>query len=273
MIVVDAHAHIHKCFDISYFLKSAYYNLKTKLRLFKHDNSFTGTLLLVDTPDAEGFRRLLDLVNRQSNSSGPTPKSWSLCRTNEETSLRFVLESGENIVVIAGRQIVSKENLEVLAIGTCRKFGESDRLKVLIREIDQVDAVPIIPWGVGKWIGKRGQIVEDLIHSSCIPQFFLGDNANRPAFWSRPPLFRKGEEKGIKNLPGSDPLPFPGEARRVGQFGFAMKGSLDSEAPTQDLRRRLLDSSATIHQFGSGETLFRFLHNQMRIQYHKFTGL
>jgi hypothetical protein len=89
--------------------------------------------------------------------------------------------------------------------------------------------------------------------------------------WPRPAQFRRAEERGIKNLPGSDPLPFPNEARRVGRVGVVLNGSLDLRYPAQDLKRKLLDSSTSFQQFGRREMPLRFVRNQLKMQLRTLT--
>ena len=181
----------------------------------------------------------------------------------------FVARDRFPIVVVAGRQIPTRERLEILAVGTRREFEEGQPTRGLIQRVAQTGALPVVPWGAGKWMGERGQLVDGLIRSSELPLFFLGDSGNRPVFWPRPTHFRRAEEEGIKILSGSDPLPFSGETKRVGSFGVALKGSLDAETPAQDLKRRVLNPSTVLHQFGSGETPLRFIRNQLRMQFRK----
>jgi hypothetical protein len=157
----------------------------------------------------------------------------------------------------------------VLALGTRRIFEKGEPARRLIKETAQSGALPVLPWGIGKWLGRRGQLIEDLIRDPNLPSLFLGDNSHRPAFWPRPSVFESASKRGLKNLPGSDPFPFPEEVRRVGSVGVALRGSLDIEMPFHDLKRRLLNPSTTLRQFGSREPLVRFVRNQLRMQLRK----
>ena len=57
---------------------------------------------------------------------------------------------------------------------------------------------------------------------------FLGDNGNRPLFWSiSRKFFIKQKKKELINLPGSDPLPFNSEEKRPGSFGFYFNEKLN----------------------------------------------
>lgn len=271
LTLVDAHVHLRRCFDVDTFLKGAFSNLEEIKQGFGCDKQYSKILVLTDAQDEHGFDRLMSEVNDEYSSDTQNRSEFSLHETKEEISLCVMSEENGVLGIVAGQQLVSQENLEILAIGTRHSFKEGRAIEDLIREIAGAGALPVVPWGFGKWVGSRGQLVKQLLRNPELPQIFLGDSANRPAFWSRPAHFRLAEEQGIKNLPGSDPLPFPSECQRTGSFGFALGGSLNLETPAQDLKRRLLDPSTTLQQFGRGETPFRFVRNQLKMQLRKLT--
>jgi len=126
--------------------------------------------------------------------------------------------------------------------------------------------IPVVPWGFGKWMGKRGNILSEFLEKGSSFPLFLGDNSGRPSFLPRPPQFRMGKENGVQVLPGSDPLPFPSECRKPGSFGFAISGSVDPDKPGYAIRRILLDSLTRPISYGQLETLPRFLRNQLFMQ-------
>lgn len=229
-----------------------------------------GVLCLTEASSDRGFDQLMnafDLAPERSQGSG---EGWVRFETDEPSSVRFG-RTDDEIVVLAGQQLASEEGLEVLAIGTRRSFEEDQSLKALVRAVSRANAIPVVPWGVGKWLGRRGRRVEAVIQNLDLPPFFLGDSGNRPAFWPQPSQFKMAEERGIRNLPGSDPLPFPEEVQRVGSVGVALEGDLDLKTPTQDLKERLLDPSTTFRPFGQRETPLRFVRNQFKMQLRKLT--
>ncbi len=266
MIAVDAHAHLRPCFEVRAFLQAAYRNLSEEGGgESSSEKGFTRVLFVLSTPAGEGIHRL----ERTSGQwMGEEPGAWSSQNTEESVSM-WVAPAGEGeqkMAIISGRQIVSQEDLEVLALGTRRQFEDGTSVSVLLRKIAQSGALPVLPWGVGKWWGRRGRVVRNLIEDTSLPPFLLGDNANRPAFWPRPSLFRRAEERGLKILPGSDPLPFPAEVQRTGSFGARLRGKLSLESPAQDLKNKLLDPSVEFRSFGRLETPLRFVRNQLKTQ-------
>jgi len=271
LIMMDGHAHFHRGFEADLFLESAHANFRDAAQRVAPDASFVGVLLLTEGGQENGFKRLLAQVKRENGERRSAAAAWSVQDTEEPTSARFTAGNRAPILVVVGRQIPTRERLEVLAVGTRREFEEGRPIRTLIQEVSRSGALPVVPWGAGKWIGERGQLVDELVRSSNLPPFFLGDSGNRPAFWPQPSLFRVAKKHGIRNLPGSDPLPFSSEVQRVGSFGVALNGSLDLEKPAQDLKRKVLDLSPTLHPFGEGETPLRFLRNQLKMQFRKLT--
>ncbi len=94
-----------------------------------------------------------------------------MSQTSEENSLLCFNSNGHKIFFIAGRQIVTSEKLEVLALGLREDFKDNKPIEEVIDYIILKNALPVIPWGVGKWSGKRGAIVENLIEQN--PKFFF----------------------------------------------------------------------------------------------------
>lgn len=269
LVLVDGHVHLHSCFEPAAFLKAAQMNFDHVAQRFHPGQSFAGVLCLTEGARETGFDRLLDVGKRQ-NAAGPAgPNAWRLRHTKEDTSLVFSSTAARTLMVIAGRQLVSRERLEVLAIGTRQPFTEGAPVQDLIRQTAEADALPVIPWGFGKWTGARGKLVRQLLHTPGLPPFFLSDSGNRPAFWPPSSLFRLAQEKGIRNLPGSDPLPFSDEYRRPGSFGFVLPGPLSSTTPARNLKEKVSDPATPIPCFGNGETPWRFIRNQLGMQYQK----
>lgn len=271
LTLVDAHVHIYSCFRVAALVEEASSNFAQILGNDRDDGRFVGVLCLTTSPDGRRFSWLKDTLSTALARWSSPSRRMKLIETQEDASFRLSSVDGDTLVVIAGRQITSIENLEVLAIGTREELESGIPAELLIERIAGVGAIPIIPWGVGKWLGHRGQRVKEMIRDKDLPRFFLGDSGNRPKFWPRPRQFEMAEERGIRNLPGSDPLPFPDEFQRVGSYGTALKGELDPETPFRNLKERLLSRSTTFQPFGEQEAPLRFVRNQLKMQLRKLT--
>ena len=111
---------------------------------------------------------------------------WKIHPTEEPLSLIAKNERDETLVMIAGRQITTIEGLEVLALITNQEFKERRAITEIIQTIRHVGALPVVPWGFGKWMGRRGRHLKRLLTEVKNSDFFLGDNGGRPRFLPRP---------------------------------------------------------------------------------------
>lgn len=116
---------------------------------------------------------------------------------------------------IKAEQVNTRERIEVIVVGCEYSIEENLPVESYIdRYADRF--LVILPWGVGKWLGKRGQIVSELLnHRTGI---VLGDNGGRPSWW-KVSQFQLANELNVPVLRGSDPLPVPSYHRRV--LGYA----------------------------------------------------
>ena len=109
-------------------------------------------------------------------------------------------------------------------------------------------------------------MIKKLIQDPEVPRFFLGDNRNRPVFWPRPALFNDAAGRGIKTLPGSDPLPLPGHFALPGCYGFSLEGPFDPDYPWRSIQEILLDPDQFLRPYGRQVGLFGFLGTQLRLK-------
>jgi hypothetical protein len=192
---------------------------------------------------------------------------WTAQPTSEAVSLRLARPDGATLFLVAGRQIVSSDGLEAVALGL--RDAPPDRqhtLADLVTSIRDAGATPIIPWGAGKWLGRRGAVVRHVLAGASAGQLFLGDNGGRPWFWPTPAPFAIAAAKRIWTLPGSDPLPFPDHAERAGSFGFRLSGTLDAASPATDLLAGLRDVPNQPDRFGRLRGTTTFVWDQFRMQ-------
>ena len=154
-------------------------------------------------------------------------------------------KSRSAIYILAGRQIVTKEDLEVLALATDSCFEEGQPLEKTIQAVLKKGGIPVVPWGFGKWIGTRGRHLQRLVKSAPMGLFFA-DSSSRPTFWSEPLLFDRARRNGLAILSGTDPFPLKSEVNRVGLAGFKIAGILDDARPATSLRQALLSASRAL---------------------------
>jgi len=265
--LIDAHVHIYDCFDISTFLDSAIHNFRKAAQDSSVGTRFIGVLLLTETASDHKFEALKEIASgRTENRDAP---SWQFTNTEEDCSL--LAENGENqVLVVAGRQIITREKLEILALGTTRSFPDRLPIREVLATIRASQALAVLPWGFGKWLSDRGLVIEELLNSAHHPDYFLGDNSGRPGFLPRPRFFAQAKKRGIRILPGSDPLPFPREMVKPGSFGFILNHRISIITPASDIKKLLSEPEIAVNPYGQTERPLRFVRNQIAMQLAKY---
>lgn len=266
MILVDAHVHIYDCFHLPTFFESAFANFQSEAARMGQVDDFTAILLLTETSKDNWFERLESYASNKTTAETKTIRDWTFHRTDENCSLCARGSKNQSLFLIAGRQIVTTEKLEVLALDTDKSFKDGAPIEQVIQSIRDMGAIPVIPYGFGKWIGQRGKILRDLLKKTESTKLFLGDNGGRPKFLHLPSQFKQAEKKGIRVLPGSDPLPFLSQCIRPGSFGFFVEGAVSTTHPARDIIRILLDPANTFKPYGQPEPFLRFFRNQLLMQ-------
>jgi hypothetical protein len=164
------------------------------------------------------------------------------------------------------------EGLEVLAVAPRYKIIGKKPAEIMISEVIKADALAIVPWGFGKWIGKRGKVLKKILQNSNLGGLFLGDNSGRPRFLTERHFFDLARQKNIKILPGSDPLPLPNEVSKAGSFGLSLNGEISSKQPAEDIKRKLRSPELAFDTFGQLESIGRFIKHQLLMQLLKHSS-
>lgn len=264
--VVDAHVHIHDCYDVDDFLEHAYRNLDRA----SQDNPGTPRvfyLLMTETADDDYFGALKALASGNPSATPVRLKHWSVALTAEDESL-VLSEGTRRVVVVAGRQVACKEGLEVLMLGTNRRFADRRSIHEVLAEASALGVPHVIPWGAGKWFFARARLLSTLVRENRGPLFFLGDEGGRPAFWPYPRHFREAASVGVRDLPGTDPLPFPHDVEKVGRVGLTVGLDFDEARPAQCLLAAL-GAGKPFQRFARLEPPHRFIRNQVAMQLRK----
>jgi hypothetical protein len=171
--------------------------------------------------------------------------------------------------VMAGQQIITAEKLEVLALATSAKIADGKPLAETVDAVRRGGGLAVLPWGVGKWLGKRGELLDRFLQETSPESLFVGDNGGRPVFWPRPALFDRAEQRGIRLLSGSDSLPLAGEERRVATFGAMIDGELSDSLPAAELKSLLCKPGISITPFGKPAGVLQFLRMQLGLRLEK----
>lgn len=242
-LLVDGHVHLHRPVEPGGLLDAAEANLGRARVRRGLDADVPGCLLFVDGAREDAFQHLR---TRLAAGSG-----WRIRRTREDESLYATRGRTTCLLLIAGCQVRTAEGLEVLGIGTRTRVPDGESLATTLDALRAADAVPVVPWGFGKWWGRRGRLVRRLAEAGEPGSLCLGDNAGRPRRAPVPEPFRRALERGLMVLPGTDPLPLAGRYTRTGSFGFVVDGEIARATPARSFRallRRVGHQPAT---FGS----------------------
>lgn len=236
-LAIDSHVHIYPFYSPHRLFDSAHRNLSriapTAERL---------AICLTERAGYFAFEALArgDLV--------ATP--WKIAATPEPNVLHASTSDGRALYVLAGRQIITAERLEVLALGVDLRLEDGAPVRDVIAQVRTAGACPVLPWGLGKWWGRRGQIVRQLVNESTPGQLALGDTYLLPALAFRPTLLRQAEARGFRVLAGTDPLGHPGEEEIIGHYGVLADATFEEDRPGTSLLRILGDPAQPLTVIG-----------------------
>ncbi len=265
IILADAHVHLHQCFDIEQVLDAARHNFHEVARQRHSGDDFIGVLFLTEIQTEQRFRSLYQAAGE--NPANSQYGDWEIHRTEEVCSLLAQHTDGATLIILAGRQIITQEKLEVLALVTDQLFEDGKTLPSTLADISAAGGISVLPWGVGKWLGHRGKLVAQMLESEACPSSHLGDNSGRPLFWPRPSHFKRAEQKGLRILPGTDPFPLLTESDRPGRFGFSIEEVLDVSRPGAAIKNLLGDPRYSVHPYGKLENPIQFFRRQLILKF------
>ena len=152
--------------------------------------------------------------------------------------------------VYPGRQMVSAERLEFAAIGVNTPLPDGLPLDRGMAEIRALDGFPVLCWGAGKWLGRRGQVVADWVDRVEPGTAGLCDTAMRPRGWPAPAAFATARRRGLPVLAGSDPMPWVGDAAAAGRYALCVEHQGECPPDTEALIRCLQDPATTLQPVG-----------------------
>ena len=259
--LIDAHVHCHGCFAQAAFLDDAAAGFTAAARRLDIAGPAIGWLLFAEMYGDHYFDGL--------RTGRIEPAGWTLATTLEDTSLMARRQDGQTMVLVAGRQLNTEEGLEVLALGSSTALADGEDLATTVERVRAHGAVAVLPWGFGKWWGRRGQALTRYLETLEQPGVFLGDNAGRPALLPPPPQFAQGAGRGLFVLPGSDPLPLSAGAAGVARYGLVIEGAVDADRPAAGLLRLLAGLRQQPATFGRRDGIAACLGKQLAMQWQK----
>lgn len=257
-LVVDGHLHVYPAHRLDRLADACLRGL----------SAIAGT-----APDAQPAALLAESDGhaffRQARRGGVEADGCSVADGPDADTL-WLRHSGhpQPLLVFAGRQIVTAERLEVLALTRDVDLADGYPLLKTLERVRDAGALPCLAWSPGKWWGGRGRLVRALLADQT-QYLIIGDCALRPRFWREPYLMRQAAARGWPILAGSDPLPFPGDEQRAGQYGFhVLLEAYDPKQPAAALRAALARGDGVIQRAGYRCSAHAWLHG--RLKHHRY---
>ncbi|MAY86540.1 MAG: hypothetical protein CML02_07490 [Pseudooceanicola sp.] len=264
LVLLDTHAHYHPFCGVSEFFDCAWKNLQSAAVSFDESSNFIGIICLLETRDSSRFDEIREAA-QETSAFG----KWRIDIIFDGKFLAAEGEGGAKVYVVPGRQIVTKENLEVLIIGPSDNVHHEQPLTFYLEQYSGSHLV-IIPWGVGKWLDKRGLVLKQAMYELAQLDYVLGDSSSRPNCWQRVAQFEDAKRLGKHILPGSDPLPVAGQQRKVGIYGAAFYSNQLAEELVRNLRETVLGLTVEeVRPFGRSDGLFGFICSQLLLRLNR----
>ena len=155
MILFDAHVHIYDCFDIATFFEAAAENFAAAAQKNGDQTDCARFLLLTESNGLDYFQKLPELLS-SLNGKQKNPY-WNI--EEKEPGLSYVVskndQTKDEMIIVAGRQLVTAEGLELLALMTADKFEDGMSLEEAVGKVTGSGGIAVCPWGAGKWLGRR----------------------------------------------------------------------------------------------------------------------
>lgn len=266
-LLVDSHCHLHDISDLSTVLDHAASAFKQAAGKNNISGGWYGGLVFTDSAKSTSFSHIRYMIE-SSQDKLLNVDNWNLQLTADEAALTATNHVGQIIFIFAGQQIITREKLELLSILAATRIADGVTLNDGINQVTEQGGLPVLPWGVGKWLGKRGKIVTETILTNPTRPLFLGDISTRPKGWNKVSQFSLAQKNNIPILRGTDPLAVKNPEKRGGDFGFIIKGELDMNRPASSLQT-LLTSSMSFQDYGELTSPIRFFSDQLAIRFKK----
>ena len=269
-VLLDAHVHYHPCFSRAEFFSAAVRNFDAGATQLGLDGPRLGGLMFTESRGDNAFQAMAARA-KPAPPADLAERHWWFRPSGEDNALWAALgpEESASLLLIAGRQMVTSEGLEVLALGCARELPDGMELTEAIGAVLSEGAIPVVPWGFGKWWLGRGQLVTELLAGDVGGRYFLGDNAGRPQALARSHLFDRGIARKVFVLPGSDPLPFRRQMGKAGLCGFRLGPGFEIDRPASSIIASLRSCDRQPATFGTYESLGTFALDQLAMQFRK----
>jgi hypothetical protein len=224
-LIADTHLHFYPCYDAAAALR----HLVDNLGGLSGDAVTIG--LLAERRDCNFFAQI---------AAGADLGVFKVQPSSEQDAVSIRLDGEPVLYLLAGRQVVTAERIEVLSLASRLNVAEGLPADETVRSILNAKGIPVLSWAPGKWFFRRGDVIRRLIRQFKPGQVLIGDTSLRPTLWTTPWLMHEAARRGFKILAGSDPLPFAGEEKYMGTYATLIEGAFDAAKPATSVRNLML---------------------------------
>ncbi len=233
LIAADTHVHVYPCHEPGGMIAHAIQCLDNHAGDVPHVN----VLCLSERRDCRWFAELCadggeSMLGGYSIRPAASPHA-------------LIVSEGDvpRLYVLAGRQVVTAEGVEMLSLACGADVAEGAPAEQTVQAILSAGGVPVVGWAPGKWLFSRGRVVRALIDGAKRDELLIGDTVMRPQGTPEPSLMARARSKGLSVIAGSDPLPMGGEDQYVGTYCSLFDGEFDPQKPAESVRRALTSSA------------------------------
>ena len=264
-IACDTHVHCYDFENLPLLLDSAVKNLRHFV-----SNADAQLLFFTDGYVDRTWLKLQELLKSTAKAG-----DWSFAYNDSTQFIEALKDDGEYKMLLApARQVNTAGRLEMLLLGCDEELEDKQPANELIDKYGE-KYVLVSPWGVGKWLGKRGRVLVDIINHSQKP-FALGDNGGRPFFWPVPHFrflrqfqsSKNGQNPLKRHLPilnGSDPLPIRGEISRTASYGVIFDLLETKEISLKNILLAMKSDQTQFENYGQLMGVFPFVLGRIKM--------
>lgn len=240
-IIADTHVHIYPLYDASRALET----LIRKLTAYV-GGAASGVQLaacLTERHDCHFFRSACD-------SAVPLDGLLRVEAIDEGQALAAHQDNAGSCLILPGRQIITRERLEVLALTKDLNIADNQPIFDVIESVISGGGVPVLPWSPGKWMFGRSAVVADALRRFDPSKLCIGDTTLRPHGWREPRIMADARSAGYTVLAGSDPLPVHGEEDRMAEYVTRFENAPEESGVADALRAAMLDPASRCDALG-----------------------
>ncbi len=257
--IADTHVHFHP----AHRLGKACLRAESQLRRLAESAGAPAAARVLLLTEGAGHQAFADL---RAGRLRPERHEVRVSPGDEPEALRMRVGDAE-LHVLAGRQVVAAERIEILALAVDAAIPDGRPLAEIVQRVCDAGGVPVLGWAPGKWMFRRARVVAALLRQYGPETLLLGDTSLRPLGWGEPGLMRAARARGYRVVAGSDPLPIPGDDAVMGSYASLFEAPFDPARPVAAVRAALVDPvllPRTLGRRGSAAAVARRLWRHAR---------